>query len=441
MSQQYHTFDLNSMMYAMPTRGFIPVAAPVHRMPNEILGEIFDWLLRSRVPPLQPQARRTFTPTLATPMLVSHVCSHWRRVVLNIVSQWTYLEMNSTRHPDVFAELVDRSKKFPLGLAIALPTLNVELCAEDRQVEFRKTFKILKSHAARLRCLHIRTNNPTFFLIFSKYLKKVNFSALETLILEQVDPRGRMYHVGPVTFNPTTFRTLRLENIVIECDATCLASLQTLYLINSSGTLLDQTQLSHATYPLIPTAPTMTRLRDLKIDKTNIIPTTALPTPSFTSASLRRLHLARIRIPTEQAVRFVDRLLYITYTPLLEELILDDLDPDAFLRFMMHLEAPPTPPATATPKYARVRRLSLVKLNLAILNQNFMNAFPRVVELHLVELNPMPMALLLEDPAFMPYLTSFRVNHLCFRRVTIAPPGPPLALAPAPAPPLPPVNN
>ncbi|KAG5641560.1 hypothetical protein DXG03_004773 [Asterophora parasitica] len=325
-----------------------------------------------------------------------------------------------------------RSKQLPVSLSIRLPTLDVERQTNDRKIEFRKTLETLRTHAQRIRYLYIQANNSTFMLFFNRFLNNVNFSALETLILEQVIADSRTYAVGPVVFNPAVFHTLRLENIMIECNAPCLAGLRVLHAIHTSGTILDHRQLTHATYPVIPEGPTMNNLRELIIDKTHIIQTHSQLTPSFSNASLRKLTLARIRVPTPEARTLILRLFHMTYSPLLENLVLETIEIDAFHIFVGFLTT-----SDPVPKFACVRRLALVNLQFDYTPQMvevlrmFLRAFPRVDELHLVAVSPAPVWLALVDTTLMPLLTSINTDHKRHPRMA-PPPSLPLAVAPAP---------
>ncbi|KAF8060698.1 hypothetical protein FPV67DRAFT_302858 [Lyophyllum atratum] len=423
LPQQHPAFDLNDMMYAMPTRD-VALKDPtsfIHLMPNEVLGEIFEWL--RRLPPGRhgdPQHGQPHGQPMPTPMLVSHVCGRWRKVVIEMVSQWTHLEMCSTRCAEVFSDLLSRSRKFVFSLVIWLPALDIQRRPYAQQVEFRETFMALEKNISRLHYLYIRSNNATFCLIFNMLLKNVSFPVLESLVLDQVDPTTRRYHVGPVKFNPAVFHTLRMENIMIDCDASNLAGLRVVHLVNSAGTLLDQTQLTHSTYPLIPTAPAMPQLFDLKVDGTYLFTSPAF-TPSFESTSLRSLTLSRIQMSTitADAVDRVDRLLRMTYGNLLENLVLDSLDVPSFKCLVLRM-------ASSLPRYFSVKQLSLAKVEMSIIDRNFMKAFPQVIRLNLIDVNASPILAFLEHPEFMPDLTHIRIDHKVVprmvRRVSLAPP-------------------
>ncbi|GLB36881.1 hypothetical protein LshimejAT787_0311680 [Lyophyllum shimeji] len=413
--QEYRVCHLNAMIRAVPSQ-FGALANPtgyVDHLPHEVLGEIFEWIRCIPCPRILEQQHKPFR---MTPMLLSHVCSRWRRIVLGMTSQWTRLEMNSTTHPDVFAELLSRSKRLPFSLFITLPTLDIERCPDAKKVDFRETFTILKRNVPRLRSLQIRTNNATFFLIFNKFLRNVHFPRLELLSLEQVDPAVRRYNVGPVEFNPAIFRHLRLENIMIDCDATCLGGLRRVHLVNSAGTLLDQTQLMHSTYPVIPEAPAMPQLVELKVECTHLVPVRSHNTPSFRRGELRSLILSRISMPmvTDDALQRIDNLFHITYSPSLEILVLDRLDQPSFQRFVLRQQS-------IYPKFQSVNSLSLIDVDLSIVDHHFMRAFPRVTQLNLIAVNPQPMLALLQNPAYMPTLTLINIDHQSHPRVICVP--------------------
>ncbi|KAG5651952.1 hypothetical protein H0H81_006801 [Sphagnurus paluster] len=426
LPQQHPAFNLTSIMLAIPNRNFSYAESRcyIQATPNEILGEIFEWLRhlpRVKIRPLNNGEPPI--PTMISPMVVSHVCSRWRRVALGISSQWNYLELNSTRHPEVFTSLLARSHHNFFSLWISLPNLNIKYCSNEQQVEFRSTFRALKANVRRLRSLHMRSNNATFFLVFNKFLN-IYLPALRDLHLEQVERDAPRNHLGPLTFNPEVFESMHLENIMIECEAKCFAGLRVLHLINSSGTLLDQTQLEHSTYPLVPDGPAMMRLFELKIDNTNIIPTLPDSKPSFSHTTLRSLILANIRMPSDESV--LNRLFQMTYSPLLEYLALENLAPPVFNAFLLRLNTP-------YPKYVRVRCLSLTKINLSGVDISFMRAFTNVVVLNLISVTETQRLFgYLLDPALMPGLVNIRIDNSLHRRITVPPP--PEVKPPAPIP-------
>ncbi|KAF8060687.1 hypothetical protein FPV67DRAFT_1783739 [Lyophyllum atratum] len=424
LPQQHPAFDLNDMMYGMPSLDVgQDQTSFVHLMPNEVLGEIFEWL-RCLPPatPGDPQHGQPRGQPMSSPMLVSHVCGRWRKVVIEMVSQWSHLEIYSTRCPEVFSDLLSRSKKSVFSLVIWLPTLDVKRRPDAQQVEFGETFKALKRNIPRVRYLHVRSNNATFSLIFNTLLKNVSFPVLDSLILDQAVPTIRRYNVGPVKFNPAVFHTLRMENITIDCDASNLAGLRVVHLVNSAGTLLDQTQLTHSTYPLIPTAPAIPQLLDLKIDG-NLF-TSASFTPSFRITSLRSLTLSRIRLHAASD-RDLECVLHMAYSTLLENLVLDTFDTRSFRCLVERI-------ASNLPKYFSVKQLSLAKVEMSIIDHNFMKAFPQVIRLNLIHGNPNRILAFLEHPEFMPNLTHISHNHkVVTRRVRANLPPPTFGPTPA----------
>lgn len=340
-----------------------------------------------------------------SPVVVSHVCKHWRDLVIDLAPQWENLRICHTHHPEVLSTFISRSKQRPFGLYIDLPVVNLELLGTSDQVDFRDTFKVVFDNISRLYALHVQSFNQTLRIIFSNFFKNAAFSRLETFSLTQTgtDP---LCNFGPVTFNPACFQTLRLERAMINCDATCLAGLTSLQLISSSGTLLDQTQLTHLTYPFIPSAPIMSQLNRLKIVGTDLTPTSPIFTPSFNTQSLLHLTLARISAFNEAAMGPIDKLFAATLNPGLLNIELIELDDHSFLLFLRHLEV----------QYPLVKSLVLIAVNLRLVTESFLLAFPALQNLTLIGVDPTLLMPFLGEPGCWPHLRYYRLNDRIIER-------------------------
>ncbi|KAG6830237.1 hypothetical protein H0H87_008794 [Tephrocybe sp. NHM501043] len=340
----------------------------------------------------------SFTIALIT---ASHVCTRWRHIVIGTPSLWTILAIHTTRLPEVFADIVSRSENYCFKLNINLPSLDPGLLSDQGKLEFRATFKTLKRHVERLQTLHVEANNWTFFLIFNRYLYEASFPKLVELYLRQVDPTARRYTLGPVTFNPEVFTKIHLESIMIDCDASCLAGLRTVKLINSSGTFLNQRQLHHSTYPTIPQAPVMANIAKLFIGFTSLAPTIDGFLPSFYPPSLHALALAWISSSSAAAAEANRCLFHHTYSQNLRYLRCHSIDAVSFEIFLSPMKSlPPHSP----PRYPFLQRLVLVQVDLKAVNAHVLRSFPQVRSLTLVDLDPDPLLTLLLDTELMPVL-------------------------------------
>ncbi|KAG6831283.1 hypothetical protein H0H87_005747 [Tephrocybe sp. NHM501043] len=363
-------FNLNDMMHAIPTRVLAQNPCYVNRMPTEVLARVFEALTQ------------LCGLSLAIPLTISHVCHRWRTVVVNLSSQWTYITINTTRYVDVFTDLVSRSKQRFFVLEINLPSLNIEQCSVERQKEFRDTFFTIRKNITRLRGLQIASNNATLFLIFNKLLERVDYPELEILSIHQLDETARRYTLGPLKLNPHNLSRLALMNIMIECDASCLANLHSIRLVNSSGSFLNQKHLTHSTYPVIPRQPIMMNVRELIIDGMSLLPTDGDFTPSFRASALRTLYLMHISTNTPQALNSTQRLFDAVYSQRLESLTVMSLDKGAFRLFITMASG------GQEAKFPHVHNLVLGDVDVEDIGSQFLRAFPAVVSFKIYSASP-----------------------------------------------------
>jgi hypothetical protein len=284
----------------------------IYSLPNEVLGEIFDHLLA--LPLVNGEA--------PAPILVSHVCSHWRRVVVDLPAQWEVLRIRHTRRADVISDLLSRSRNREITLFIDL--LKPMPYGADALKSFSGTFMAIVAHVSRLGALSIHTDNTTFHKIMP-FLIDVPLSSLQHLEFVQNGDKPYCFF-GPLVFNPDVFINLRLERAMIDCDASCLTGLLSLDLCETSGTMLNQHQLSFLSYPDIPATPTMAHLSRLRIRNTSLILTNSTLKPSFSLESLLCLELSYIHMTTPHTLHSIVSLFTVTLNPLLEELVLHNID-------------------------------------------------------------------------------------------------------------------
>ncbi|KAF9456167.1 hypothetical protein BDZ94DRAFT_1276318 [Collybia nuda] len=199
---------------------------------------------------------------------------------------------------------------------------------------------------------------------------------LQNLDLAQ---RGNMPYrfFGPLIFDPYMFTTLRLQRVMIECDASCLAGIHTLELHETSGTILNQYQLSFATYPDIPNAPAMPHLTSLHIYGTNLIISNTPILPSFSVDSILSLELSNIHMTGSLSVFPIVSLFNITLNPRLERLILHNIDLASMHQFVQIIR-------THSPKFPVLQSLTISHLNLFAFAGYIMPATPAISSLTLI---------------------------------------------------------
>ncbi|KAG6908069.1 hypothetical protein DXG01_006258 [Tephrocybe rancida] len=356
--------------------GIVPNSCYIQRVPKEFLGHV--------------------------PMTISHVCRQWRTVAVGLPSLWTFLVITTTSYPEIFADFISRSKHRSFELKINLPDLVIEMCPSEHRARFWDTFRTLLKNIVRLRGLHVKSNNSILFILFNRLLKHVELPQLEFLSVHQVDPTARRFTLGPLLLNPSTFTKLSLMNVMIECDASRLAGLRSIALVNSSGTLLDQTQLPHSTYPAIPKEPVMTMVRELLIDTTSLVSTTNDNTPSFDASALRTLVLTRLCAQTEEAAHSVHRLFNFTLGQHLETLTCVSLDTRAFQIFLAMTSAGPT--------FPHLLYLSLKDVNAGDVTYRFLRAFPAVISFGIEDARPHGVMTYLLARELMPLLNCVHIN-------------------------------
>ncbi|KAG6828993.1 hypothetical protein H0H92_006065 [Tricholoma furcatifolium] len=385
-------FDLNAMMYAIPLRG-MRAECYIDRIPNETLAYIFDYV-RSRPEPLMKE-----------PLTLSHVCRRWRSIINTTTWQWTYLTLsNPVSHSEMFADFVSRSRHRPYSLNINLPSFDLDLYQKEQQNEFKKTFAILRKNVSRLKILNIVSNNPTLWTIFNKILKGVDAPLLESLRIHQVNPEAKRYTLAALNFNPAVFWKLTLLNVTVDADAPRFAGVHSLHLVNSAGSLLDQRQLRHSTYPAIPHQPVMMHLQQLLIDGTNMILTDELYAPSFLGSSLLYLLLKNISIYDNDSREATRRLFQVTYGPQLRELIIWNLDTESFQQFILLTISSPGI------RYPHVQGLALYNVDFGDVPDLFLQAFPQVTELTLYGPRHELILGFLRDRTIMPLLLEIDVE-------------------------------
>jgi hypothetical protein len=351
-------------------------------------------------------------------IVLSHVCRHWRAVCHETSDLWTNIHINHTNHASIHQEILSRSRNKAITVTVNLPNhQSIDLWPEDRIASFTELFMAVRNHSARIRHLFLRSTNPTLRIIINNVFEDVELSSLEQLHVEQAGAQPVCFF-GPLVFNPAVFRKMTLIAAMVRCEAPCLSELESLNLHTSSGTLLDQEQLSHMSYPNVPAGPTMRNLRVLSIDATYPVVTDDRLTPSFNPLTLTQLSICNIQCPdaSERIAEAILRLFNIVcMAPGLQTLSLENLDHNTFSTFINVLSR--VHQLSAMPAYPQVRNLRLVKVNTRLIARNFMEAFPLLEVLTMTRCLKEPICnALMSDPNLWPRVHGFLSDRVAYGR-------------------------
>ncbi|KAJ6594620.1 hypothetical protein B0H19DRAFT_66707 [Mycena capillaripes] len=91
----------------------LPSNAPVQKLPVELLGEIFLWTLSDWGPMTDERSALVLQP-----LIISHVCGHWRSVSLSIPMLWATIWIDRPRaaHLSMVQLWIQRSRTCPLSI-------------------------------------------------------------------------------------------------------------------------------------------------------------------------------------------------------------------------------------------------------------------------------------------------------------------------------------
>ena len=167
-----HTKDILAKLYAM--------LAPIKRLPPEILSEIFERCLgadRSGV------LFSTMGRKKETPLLLGRVCRSWRAVAHATPRLWRdiFVSVCDGRYSDGLRRDALPVLRMWLAHSGNLPLNLVVLCKTDRVIPgLMDFFKIITTHAARWKTVHVRLQNaPLIYLLVSRAF--TSCSSLSTL--------------------------------------------------------------------------------------------------------------------------------------------------------------------------------------------------------------------------------------------------------------------
>ncbi|KAF8188889.1 hypothetical protein K438DRAFT_2019219 [Mycena galopus ATCC 62051] len=316
---------------------------------DEILHRIFDYLQFS-------------ADKIHPGILISSVTRHWRELALTIPSLWTTIRVNHDRHISVLGDILLRSQNFPLSIYIRLDAFRYRFFTD-----YMRAIELLIPHVARWRLLSVIATNPVLHLVCTQ-IYPLSLSALEHLDLVQSDT-GPIQHLGPFTFNPEVFRTLRLERTMLyPADASLLKALTYVELQESSLAMLDEHKLLSLEYPSSERPASIRTLQHLILDGSSPVTDRGLAySPAFTPDHLTTLYIARIAAPSMDRVQALSRFYGTALTaPALRSLTIEDIAGHALVMLLSVLRNMAFPP---------LERFALAGIDTTGVDDRVINAF------------------------------------------------------------------
>ncbi|KAJ7510717.1 hypothetical protein B0H11DRAFT_1032100 [Mycena galericulata] len=362
----------------------------LNSLSEEVLSRIFSHLRDSEGPP---------HATAST----NH---HWRKVAVGIPHLWTTIRMNHDRQISVLGDIISRSKNLPLNIHIRLDAFRYRFFTE-----YTEAIDALLPHVARWRSLSIIATNPVLHNIRNR-VHRLSMPALEHLELVQSDT-GPIQHFGPFQFEPSVFRSLRLERTMIyAADATLLAGITHLELVESSLAMLDEHKLLSFEYPTLERPPSMTAVTHLVLDACNPASDGVPYSPAFSTAHLTSVSLSRLAAPSMDLVQALSHVYGTALAaPALRTLAIADIAGHALVMLLAVVRAARFPPLT---------RLSFSGIDTAGIDDRIVRAFANgVTELVLARLDPEPLFVLLADPSVWPALERLEVDGVAVPRANL----------------------
>ncbi|KAK0190273.1 hypothetical protein F5146DRAFT_1223196 [Armillaria mellea] len=175
-----------------------PMLSPAHYDPDSILKRIFTFACLRDDDEYDYKSRNQWL----TPLIISHVCSHWRKVSLDIPEMWSYLDINSVTNPTADLQLlrlyIARTKAdTPLSIRIDMEADSSHFYSQalilllDRTRQWKEAVVIVDHQILRsflschfdilerlVLCIqNIQTSNPVEYFKFVPRLRYVKFDA------------------------------------------------------------------------------------------------------------------------------------------------------------------------------------------------------------------------------------------------------------------------
>ncbi|KAJ7023582.1 hypothetical protein C8F04DRAFT_1401629 [Mycena alexandri] len=376
-------FDLGEMHHLLPSLQ----RQNLDSLSDEVLRRIFDYI-QSSAEYSHPQ------------LLLASVTHHWRELAIGIPSLWTTIRINHDRQISALGEILLRSKNLPVAIYIRLDAFRYRFFTE-----YLDAIDALVPHIARWRSLSIIATNPVLHNIRNR-IQNQPMLALEHFELVQSDS-GRIQHLGPFIFEPSVFRSLRLERTMMyAADASLLAGLTHIELVQSSLAMLDEHKLLSLEYPTHePRPPSMLALQHLVLDASNPVhESDGLPySPAFTSNNLASVSFAHLAAPSMDLVQALSRVYGTALSaPHLRCVSIADIAGHALVMLLSVVRSLAFP---------LLDRLELAGIDTAGIDDRVMCAFTKGVrELVLARLDAGPILGRLVDPTVLPVLERIELD-------------------------------
>ncbi|KAJ6470862.1 hypothetical protein C8R45DRAFT_420571 [Mycena sanguinolenta] len=363
--------------------------------PDEVLRRIFDYI-QSSADITHPE------------LFIASVTHHWREVAFKIPSLWTTIRIYHDRHISVVGDFLQRSQNLPLSIYFQLEAFRYRFITD-----YMEALDLLIPHVERWRLLFVSATNPVLHLLCTR-IYPLSLTALENLEIVQSDT-GQIQHLGPFIFNPSIFRTLRLERTMLyPADASLLAGLTFIDLKQSSLAMLDEHKLLSVEYPTPePRRPSIKALAHLELDGSNPVTDLGLPySPAFNPAHLTSLTIARLTAPSLDRVQALSRFYGTALSgPALRYLTIEDIAGHALVMLLSVLR---------TMNFPRLERFALAGIDTAGIDDRIMGAFAAGVgELVLARLDYKPLLKRLVAPSVLPNLTRIELDGVRVSRASV----------------------
>ncbi|KAJ7889004.1 hypothetical protein B0H13DRAFT_2041742 [Mycena leptocephala] len=332
-------------------------------------------------------------------LIIASTTHHWREVALKIPSLWTTVRVNHDRQISVLGDILLRSQNLPLDIYIRLETFKYRFFTD-----YMEAVNLLIPHVARWRLLSVIAMNPVLHQISAR-IHHLPMPALDHFELAQCDS-GKVQHFGPFVFEPSVFRTVRLERTMMyAADASLLAGLTSIELIDSSLALLDEHKLLSLAYPTTePRAPSMLAVQRIVLDGSHpAYDRGPAYSPAFSPAHLTSLSIARLAAPTMDPVQALSRFYGTALSaPALRTVSIADIHGHALVMLLSVVRAMKFPP---------LERLTIADIDTAGIDDHVISAFPAgVEELVLARLDPAPLLGRLVSPSVWPTLSRIELD-------------------------------
>ncbi|RDB27334.1 hypothetical protein Hypma_004422 [Hypsizygus marmoreus] len=329
---------------------------------------------------------------LPVPVIISHVVRQWRTLAIDTPLLWFNIRITRHTNLDALRETILRSGECKLWVNITLPRPTTKRIPSRRLRESSHicdVLRLLMPHASRWRHLSVVAESHSIEHILQLFAG-TKFTRLQSLELVKTDG-ATVSHCGPLIFDPNIFLTLRLHRVTIHVGhPTQLGGLTTVEISHTSCCMIDQVSLdSLSLFNSLTHPPSMLNLRKLTVAAQN--PTFPLH-PSFHSSSLVCLKLSAFSSTSPTLHAAFIQFFNASSSPNLKHLELDSMLGSAWDAFIQSLTS------THIPKYPALESLTLRSLQLrdADVDLEFAHAFPAITHLHLFEVDPEPVFVLLQ---------------------------------------------